>query len=353
MRIFVQNIYELYYDNFISIMRPFFIILFLFCFRHVVQSQDPHYSQFFSSPLTLNPAFTGKFNGSYRISGNHRNQWPEINNAFVTTTGAIDFHLLKNKVASNNTWGLGFMFLSDNSANAAVKFNYAAVSTAFHKGLDEDGNNSLGIGVQATYSNMLINTSSLKFEDQLQLGGFTGSSHESFAGATLQSSYVDLNAGILFNGSSSERNNYYVGISMYHINKPTQKFNTQDYALNPRTSFQAGTFFLTSDNFGLHFSALHSIQGGITETLIGGTTQFIINSNADAPTSFYAGGWVRLNDAVIPYIGLEFSNARLGMSYDINTSSLKTASISKGGIEISLVYTHQPNSDKPINCPRF
>ena len=26
-------------------------------------AQDPHFSQFFSSPMTLNPAFTGKFNG--------------------------------------------------------------------------------------------------------------------------------------------------------------------------------------------------------------------------------------------------------------------------------------------------
>ena len=28
----------------------------------VANAQDPHFSQFFSSPLTLNPAFTGKFN---------------------------------------------------------------------------------------------------------------------------------------------------------------------------------------------------------------------------------------------------------------------------------------------------
>ena len=42
-------------------------------------AQDPHFSQFFSSPLTLNPAFTGKFFGTYRVAGNYRNQLADFN----------------------------------------------------------------------------------------------------------------------------------------------------------------------------------------------------------------------------------------------------------------------------------
>ncbi|MES1226414.1 MAG: type IX secretion system membrane protein PorP/SprF, partial [Bacteroidota bacterium] len=41
-------------------------------------AQDPNFSQFFASPLTLNPALTGKFDGVYRVAGNYRNQWPTI-----------------------------------------------------------------------------------------------------------------------------------------------------------------------------------------------------------------------------------------------------------------------------------
>jgi type IX secretion system PorP/SprF family membrane protein len=316
-------------------------------------AQDPHFSQFFASPLTLNPAFTGKFNGNYRVAGNHRNQWPSINNAFITSTASVDFHILKEKLNNNDLFGVGFMFLNDNSANSAVKFNYAGVSAAFHKGLDEDGNNQLGIGFQAVYSNMLINTTSLKFEDQLTNLGFTGTTSEVFNNATLQSNYFDLNAGILFNGSSNETNNYYAGVSMYHINSPKQKFTGTEYIVNPRFTFQAGYYFTFNDNVGLHLSGMHSRQAGTTETLIGGAVQFITNPEASAPVSVYAGSWMRLKDAIIPYIGLEFSNARLGISYDVNTSSLKTATISRGGLEISLIYSHQPNTDKPIKCPKF
>jgi hypothetical protein len=52
-------------------------------------AQDPGFSQFFASPLTLNPALTGKFNGVLRVAGNYRNQWPAINNAFITSTVSI------------------------------------------------------------------------------------------------------------------------------------------------------------------------------------------------------------------------------------------------------------------------
>ena len=43
------------------------------CMSSATLAQDPNFSQFFASPLTLNPALTGKFDGLYRIAGNYRN----------------------------------------------------------------------------------------------------------------------------------------------------------------------------------------------------------------------------------------------------------------------------------------
>ena len=156
----------------------------------MLSAQDPHFSQFFSSPLTLNPAFTGKFFGAYRISGNYRNQWPTFNNAFTTTTASIDFQILKNRIIAADTWGVGVMGYSDNSANGAIKFNYASFSTAYHKGLDEDGLHQIGAGFQVTYANTIVNTNLLTFEDQLTTGGFTGVTSEVFSSSTLNSNYI-------------------------------------------------------------------------------------------------------------------------------------------------------------------
>ena len=46
-------------------------IFFCVCFSKA-DAQDPHFSQYFSSPLTFNPAFTGYFEGTHRFAVNIR-----------------------------------------------------------------------------------------------------------------------------------------------------------------------------------------------------------------------------------------------------------------------------------------
>jgi hypothetical protein len=79
----------------------------------VSTAQDPNFSQFFASPLTLNPALTGKFDGLYRVAGNFRNQWPTINNAFVTRTASVDFGIMKNRLAEIDQLGIGILGVTD------------------------------------------------------------------------------------------------------------------------------------------------------------------------------------------------------------------------------------------------
>jgi type IX secretion system PorP/SprF family membrane protein len=319
----------------------------------VLSAQDPHFSQFSSSPLTLNPAFTGKFFGAYRVSGNYRNQWPTLNNAFTTTTASVDFQVLKNRIISSDTWGVGVMGYADNSANGAIKFNYASFSTAYHKGLDEDGLHQIGVGFQVTYANTIVNTSLLTFEDQLTTAGFTGITSEVFSSNTLNSNYIDLNAGLLYNGSTNDQNNFYFGLSMYHINRPKQQFVGAEYFLTPRTNFHAGGYFAIGQTTTMHLSALQMFQGGFSETMVGGAIQLNTNPNEIKSTSLYIGTWMRFNDAIIPYLGLEFGDYRLGASYDYNTSLIRTATQNRGGIEISLVYIRRPSNERPVNCPKF
>ncbi len=337
-------------------MQSYFLILIFVagCYSKAF-SQDPHFSQFFASPLTLNPAFTGKFDGNLRVTGNHRNQWPSINRAFVTTTVSVDMPIMQKRIAANDTWGVGVMGYSDQSANSAVKFNYLTLSTAFHKGLDEEGYHQIGAAFQGTYSNMMVNVSSLKFEDQLTSSGFTGVTNEVFNNATLKSSYFDLNAGVLYSGSSADNNNFYAGISMYHINRPKQQFTGAFFLLNPRTTFHAGGYFPVGYNTNLHLSGLYSTQASASETVLGGAIEFVVAdaSSAASPVSLYAGSWYRVKDAFIPYIGLEFSDIRLGFTYDANVSSLKSATQGRGGMELSLIYINKSPDSRGLPCPKF
>ncbi len=331
------------------------ILLILSLFSTAALAQDPHFSQFFASPLTLNPAYTGKFNGLVRASGNYRDQWPEISKAFVTSTLAIDAPIFKGRLNEHDTWGLGVMALTDRTANGVLNSNFFTVSTAYHKALDEDGYHQLGVGFQGSYASKRLDGSQLNFENELALDGtWTNPSGEAIDNTRIGVHYFDFNAGIIYSGSTTGDNNFYGGVSVYHINRPQENFTNGYYTLQPRVTIHGGGYFPTGEATTLHLSAQHSRQAGAFETLVGGALAMTLNNDFDRPTSVYAGTWYRWKDALIPYIGLEWNDFRLGITYDVNTSSLKTASQRRGGIELSLIYIkRRSDGGKDIPCPKF
>jgi type IX secretion system PorP/SprF family membrane protein len=333
-------------------MKKFLAIIVLVSSATSLLAQDPHFSQFFSSPLTLNPAFTGKFDGTWRLAANHRDQWPSIPKAYVTTSGSVDFGILRNKLPKGDVLGVGISGLSDQSADAALKLNYGSVSISYHKALDEDGYNTIGAGFQGTYSSSILDRNKLTFEDQLTQNGFTNPTQEVFNNGTSQN-YFDINAGILYSGSSNGSNNYYLGFSMYHINRPSLSFIDKTWTLASRMTVHGGGSFPIGNNLSVFTSAIYQMQNKASELVLGGALSFLANGDESDPTSVYVGSWMRLNDAIIPYVGLEFKGLRIGASYDINTSGLKAATASRGGSEFSLIYIHRPAQVQGIPCPRF
>ncbi len=336
-------------------MKKLLCILILIAAARFSWAQDPNFSQFFASPLTLNPAFTGKFDGTFRVAGNYRNQWPTINNAFTTATISADGGILKNAIPEFDQFGIGIMAFTDKSGNGVLQNNYIALSTAYHKSLDENGLNQLGAGFQGTFVNKRLDITQLKFEDQLTSLGFTGVTNEVFNANQINVKYFDINAGLLFNGSTGDENNYYVGVSGYHLNRPKETFNGGDFYLSPRVTFQAGGHIPSGQFNAIHFSGNYSRQANATNTTIGGAYAINLNPEETKPTNLYLGTWVRLGDAIIPYVGLEFGDFQFGATYDVNTSGLKPASNMRGGAEISLIYIKKPDdpNHKRINCPKF
>lgn len=336
-------------------MKKIYFLVFVTTLSLGVVAQDPHFSQFFASPLTLNPAFTGKFNGAWRLALNHRDQWPNIPKAYVTSSASLDFGIMRDKLPNGDVWGFGVSGLTDASANSQLKLNYGSLSMSYHKALDEDGYTTIGAGFQATYNSMNLDVTKLTFEDMLRQNGFTGTTNDIITNGNNRS-YFDVNAGILFSGSTNGLNNFYLGASMYHINRPKVNYKDKSWYLTGRITVHGGGTLPINDAFALNVSAIHQMQNKASETLVGAALEFNANGDRDAesPTNVYLGSWIRLNDAVIPYLGLEFKNLRIGASYDVNISSLKAATASRGGTEFSLIYTHQKQErGSGIPCPKF
>jgi len=318
-----------------------------------VKAQDPHFSQFFASPLTLNPAFTGKFDGTVRVAGNYRNQWPTFNNVYTTSTLSVDFDILKNKLPDYDRWGVGILALTDKAGSGVLTSNYVGLSTAYSKALDEDGFKQIAIGFQGTYGQKRLDRNKLFFEDQLTPFGFTGVTQETFNNDNLNINYLDVNAGILFSASTDASNNFYLGGSLYHINRPRESFQGAGWNIATSTTISAGGYFPVSDILTLHTSGIYQYQAKASETVVGGALAASLDATSDNPSNVYGGLWYRVNDAIIPYVGLEFAGLRIGATYDVNVSTLKAGAQSRGRMEISVIYIKRPAGFKGIPCPKF
>src|ERR1700741_1888562 len=98
------------------------ILLSMLCNRIV--AQDPIFSQFYASPLTVNPALAGNGNSDWRLIGVHRSQWMASGVDPLTTSSiSFDGRLFKNKNNENNYLGGGLFFVQGKGLGGAYKSN--------------------------------------------------------------------------------------------------------------------------------------------------------------------------------------------------------------------------------------
>ena len=96
-------------------MRYCTILAFTLLFCGVLSAQDQHFSQFYASPLTLNPALTGALEGKYRVSliFTAINGANNLDNPYQTFSAAADFRykVRQYKKRYRDAVGVGVVFL--------------------------------------------------------------------------------------------------------------------------------------------------------------------------------------------------------------------------------------------------
>ena len=91
---------------------PLFIML---CSFMTLTAQDIHWTQYDMAPLQLNPALTGNFYGTARLSGIARTQSNSIaNTGFLSYGFGVDAPIIKG-LRENDWVGVGLSFASDKS----------------------------------------------------------------------------------------------------------------------------------------------------------------------------------------------------------------------------------------------
>lgn len=329
-------------------------------------SQDKHFTQFYASPLTLNPALTGAMEGSYRVGAIYRDQWRKVlDNPIKTFSMAADLRFEANRRKnSEDAIGLGIMFFNDKVSVVDFSTTQIAVSLAYHKALGINQDQFLTVGIQGGLTQRNVNYESLTFHDEFDgLTGYTLASGEVLPANNF--AFPDLNVGINYTSQFSESGRFFAGASLHHALQPKVSFYDdvtpapEGGKLYPKlnTQISASIPFDRSNRVSMQPRLLAALQGPHMEINAGTNFRFAMGQYGGSALHF--GTWARPVrndggfgfDAVVALFGLEINSMLFGLSYDLNLRALQ-ANQRQGALEISVSYLGNYDNEKVL-CPKF
>ncbi|MDX2002455.1 MAG: PorP/SprF family type IX secretion system membrane protein [Chitinophagales bacterium] len=340
-------------------LKQFYLFACLVLGTFALQAQDVHFSQYFASPLMLNPANTGNFNGDFRAQAIYRNQFfgefGTSHATYASYSGSFDMALLRGKINLDQL-GVGALFYVDKSGSGSLLTTNVAASVAYHKVLDQYNRHSLSFGVQAGIMHKRIDFTKLTFEEQYNesIDDFDPTQLTG-EGATNSSNLAPIvNAGVLWRSRFGKKLNAYAGFTYANINRPKETFlNNSSNRLESRFLAHGGLNFRVGKYVTLSPGFMFQTQSAAREATAGLTFGYSISDNS----SVYFGTYYRIKDAIIPMVAYEISSFRIGASFDATVSDLRSANSSKGAFELSLIYIHNNQPDREFSpvkfCPRF
>ena len=306
---------------------------------HRSVGQDPYFSQFYNSPLTINPALTGISFGNVRVGVHYRNHLSSID-PFQTYAFSFDMSLFeKNK--NNNFGGVGLVVMNDESG-VGLKNLKSMLSFAYHKSIGSNQNQYISLGAQAGIDQTNLGLSSLSTQNQWVSGnGYNPDLPQGGDYADENIINLDFQAGVLWYAFLSKKSTVFAGGSVFHITEPNQSLTNGDSKLSRRYVLHTGGKFGVSKRVSIVPNFVFMQQNSFNVINTGVFAEYDLSTKYENKI-FSIGGWVRNLDAVIVTTGFEFKNVSIGLSYDMILSELKDYA-RNGGFEISLVYTFRKN----------
>ena len=338
----------------ISIIFILFAIIYIPKQAHL---QDIHLSQYYNSPLNLNPALTAYSQADYRLILNNRNQWASVTVPYKTISGSFDMKLL-NRKKSKDYFGIGLIFNKDQAGDSHYGTSQIGINLSWIKSLGRRSHNIIALGIQAAFMQRSIDYTKLYFPEQWNgnISQINTSNSETFTVNTF--SFMDYSIGAHHSYAPSNKFKLNSGISVWHISQPKQNLiEGKDAILNIKTQIYTEAYIKTNTPIDLLPAIYLSLQGPYKELLYGIKFNYKIHKGRKRLISLSTAMYIRNIDAAILFAGIDYHKLRLGISYDINTSALKAASQYRGGTEISIKYLIFKNKRAPklqtTPCPIF
>lgn len=336
------------------------------------RSQDIHFTLYDMAPLVFNPAETGGFYGSYRLSGIYRDQWLSVfgvPDEFKTPSFSVDVPVIKG--FRDQDWvGVGVMFYGDKAGSLGLTNSAFKLSAAYHLALNKKGTSVLAFGYQTGSVQRRLTSEGLGKimleSDNFAMGAFTndpavqaalGGGPGGGSGGELKKSYTDHIGGLHLKVQADQTNLIQIGVSVGHIGGRRLQGNllNQPYQVPMRFLGHGSWRTVRTDRLALNFSGFFQTYDKANEIQIQGTGEYLFNE--EKGVILIGGFGYRLSDALQVLAGVQIQDIKVMLGYDLNTSRFTPATGTFGGFELSAMYIgtifKRPDPDPVLFCPRF
>lgn len=332
-----------------------------------MNAQDPQFSQFYASPLQLNPALTGVHPGAWRVVANYRQQWNSIldNRPFKTMSASFD---AKNLVGRGDFIAYGITALRDHAGVSNYQRTATDLNLSYMKQLDGSryrhydqyliGGAQVGLGQHSLdYQKLWFSSQFNTLTEQVDNSLPSGEAIDEASGV-----FMNINAGLLWYAVFDQNKSLYFGGAVHHVNRPKVSFIDSDgqESIDMKWTAHAGGELPFSHQFSILPAVAVTGQGPSIISIFGANFRY---TNRDwKELAIRAGAWGHLvkdieQSLAFPAVTLtailELERWNFGISYDLNANKLSAPTNGRGAFELSLIYYQPAERKVKVICPKI
>lgn len=310
------------------------IIAVLFgCFA---QAQDPIFTQSNYIQETINPGFSG-FEDNDRISAGmlSRTQWPNLDLKVST-----QYFFINRSYENNNSSasGIGFNALWQNESFS--NYNYYQVNANYMHRVNLNDGWFFRPAIEIGFGLKDVGFKSLTLADQINInsGVINPNSIDPFSSNLDTVQFFDVSSGFVFEKQAFNDVSYWFGVSVKHLNRPNISFvRDQNVPLDIFYSLHGNFRFPFLNDYSVMMTANYMQQGEYNRLDVGSlfqVNQFLLGVTA-ATNPAQNDDNSHLLTSINGFLGIEYTNFRFGLSYDVNTTKIGRTN---GVYEFSVTY---------------
>jgi type IX secretion system PorP/SprF family membrane protein len=314
-----------------------------------LQAQDPVFSQFYNSPIYLNPALIGEEENLF-INFAHRSQWNSLEFPYTTSQVSLVFPYFKDKHTKpeGHVGGIGVSFYGDEAGQGSNLKSYGGnASFAYNVNFSKKSVNRLTFAVQLGFIHKNIDTGKLEWGEQYNpFIGFDNTVIPAELDLIQNKTFLDISSGAFWryfaNTDQKTIQSIYAGVVASHMNHPDESVIENDENRLPVLyKLHGGIIFGLSEKTNISVNFLSQLQDNVNQTNVGSFLSYKLPFDTRGQMSNLVariGAWYRVQDSAIASIDFLTNNLQFGFSYDWNVTSLRYNNRGTGSYEISMGY---------------